>query len=148
MNKTRYAKAIFGFFVLNRVSTDDVDTRFFGLVSTTFEDVPQHRNGSRRAVFRKTDNIQRKNGSPSHGIYVTEAIGRGDGSKHIGIVDDRGEEIDGLNDGELIVDTINGAVIGGFCTDEHIWIGDFGQNTQNLSEVFRTIFCRSPASSG
>ena len=55
-------------------------------------------------------------------IDVAECVGGGDLAELEGIVNDGREEVDGLHGGDFGGEAIDGGVVGGFETDEAIWI--------------------------
>jgi len=48
----------------------------------------------------------------------------------------------------VIVDAINGTIVGGVAPDQNIGIIDFGQLSQNLGQVRRTEFAGSAGAAG
>lgn len=64
------------------------------------------------------DDIHRGDGASTHGIDVGEGIGGGDLAVEVGIVNDGGEEIEGLDEGAFVIDSIDGGVVGGGGADE------------------------------
>ncbi len=50
------------------------------------------------AFFGKGYDGERGNGLSAHGVNVTERVGRGDLAKRKGVIDNRGEEVDGLHE--------------------------------------------------
>ena len=62
--------------------------------------------------FGKTYQRERSKRAAAHGINVTESVGGGDLPESVGIVHDRGEEIDSLNQRLIGRDLIHSGVVG------------------------------------
>jgi hypothetical protein len=61
----------------------------------------------------------------------------------VGIIDDGGEEIDGLDDGQIIPQAVYSGIFGMFHADDQIRIGAQRQILQCLLQVARTYFAGS-----
>ena len=79
----------------------------------------------------------------SHGIKVTEGVGRCNRAKKVRIIHNRREKIDGLDDRKLIRELVNSRIIGCLSPNQQIGIVELWQFAQNLSEVLRTQLRRS-----
>jgi hypothetical protein len=67
---------------------------------------------------------------------------------HVGVVDNGWEEINGLDDGELVRETIDSRVVVGLRADEQVWIGDLWQVAQNLRNPLRRELACSAGARG
>ena len=74
------------------------------------------------AAIGKAHQGERADRPAAHRVNVTERIGGGDLAEDVGIVDNRGKEIDGLYQGYLRGELIHARVVGGIEADEHIGI--------------------------
>ena len=120
MDDTGDGVAKFEFIVANRMAADDraICFRHFrkAAAQNLFESF-----GS--ACGGKCDDGERGNRPAAHGVDVAERVGGGNLAEQIGIVHDRREKIDGLYDGEIVGEAIDGGVVTGFKADEDIRIG-------------------------
>jgi hypothetical protein len=81
------------------------------------EDILRH--GSARVA----DDIERGEGSPPHGIDVAQRVGRGDLPKGIRIIDDGGEKIQRLDEGDLLRQAVDPGIVRGFYSHQEIRVG-------------------------
>lgn len=73
-------------------------------------------------------------GFTAHGVDVGERIGGRDLPEKIGVIDNGREEIEGLNEGEVVGQTVDRSVIGAGRADEEIGVVDVAEATQDLRE--------------
>jgi len=64
-------------------------------------------------------------------------------AKDIGVIDDRREEIDRVDDRKVRAQSIHPGVVAGFGADEHVGILELGQLVQDLREVGGAELCCS-----
>ena len=102
----------------------------------------------RRQVLREPGDIEREEDRAAHGVDVAHAVGGGDGAVGPGVVDDRGEEIDRLHDGQIGRKAIDRGVVAGLETDDEVRVGGEGQRTQYLRQGRRAQFGRSASAAG
>ena len=111
----------------------DRDAGLGGFGRGALEDLNQHFD--REQLIRKADDAERRDRFPAHGIDVAERVRRGNRAELARIVDDRREEIGGEDDRQVVVDFVNGGVIGRRGTDQHIGIGDRRERAQQRQQI-------------
>ncbi|MFT6499293.1 MAG: hypothetical protein ACJAT6_001429 [Akkermansiaceae bacterium] len=57
------------------------------------------------------DDVHGRDGLPSHGVNIGEGVGGCDLPEEIRVVDDRSEEIECLNQGQVFADAVYGSVV-------------------------------------
>ena len=111
----------------------------------------------RQHADRHADQRQRHDRLAAHGVHVGDRVGGGDAAEVVGIVDDRHEEIGGGDQRLLVVELVDGCVVGGF--DAHQQLGwqrhagralqDLGQHAgRDLAAAAATVRQRSEAGLG
>ena len=76
-----------------------------------------------RAGVGKGDDSERGDRATAHCVDVAERVGCCDLAKEFRVIYDRREKINGLHDSEVVGEAINGSVVAGFETDDHVRIG-------------------------
>lgn len=125
--------------VVDRVSTDKCAAGLGQYLDSTVDDV--RRQTPREFVSGPGQELERREGSAAHRIDIGECIRRGDASPRTGIVDDRREEVDGLYEGEIVGNPIDGGVIRPVDPNEEIRVlcdVGSGQTAQNLRQLVRS----------
>jgi hypothetical protein len=74
----------------------------------------------RQHVDRHADERERENRLAAHRVDIGERVGRGDAAEVERIVDDRHEEIGRRDDRLLVVELVDGGIVGGVVADEQI----------------------------
>ena len=69
-------------------------------VGAAAEDLAQH--VAAEALERERDDVQRRQRRAAHRVDVRQRVGRGDAAEVVGVVDDRGEEVDRLDQREVV----------------------------------------------
>jgi hypothetical protein len=69
-------------------------------------------------VDGQPEQVHRRQGAAAHRVDIGQRVGRGDLPKSERIIDDRREEIDGLDEGAVAIDAVNTGVVGGAGVDE------------------------------
>ena len=82
-------------------------------------------------------------GLAAHGVNIAQRVRRRDLPEDIGIVDNRREEIDRVDDRKVGAQSIHPGVVAGFGADQHVGIFELGQVVQNLREVGGAELCCS-----
>jgi hypothetical protein len=77
----------------------------------------------RQNVDRHADQRQRENRLAAHCIDVGQRIGRGNAAEVVRIVDDRHEKVGGGDNGLLVVQAVDGCIVGGFRADQQVGKG-------------------------
>src|SRR4030095_16742458 len=86
-------------------------------------------------TLRETNDVHASLGFTAHGVDIAQRIGGGDLAENIGVIDDGGEKIDGVDDGEVGPKTIHPRVVGSFRSDQHVDVVKLRQAVQNLHEI-------------
>jgi hypothetical protein len=69
-------------------------------------------------VSGDTHDVQGRERPASHRVHVREGVGRGNLAVHDRIVDNRREEIDGLDERTVAIDAVNTGIVGRSGSDE------------------------------
>ena len=94
-------------------------------------------------VLREADDVQREEGDPAHCVDVAERVHHGDRAEIVGVVDDRREEVDRLNHGQVVRQAVDGSVVARVEPDEQVIVLHMGEVAQDLAEVLRAELPRS-----
>ena len=81
----------------------------------------------RQPADGKGDDIHGGQGFAAHRVDVAEAVGRRDLAEQIGVVHDRREEIQGLDQGGLIIQAVDAGVVGRVDSHQNIRVRDPGK---------------------
>jgi hypothetical protein len=146
MNPTGHGQSVFHFVIDDRVAADDERAGFVDLVLAAAKNLSK--NFDWEPIDRPADDVQRRHRLTTHRVDVGQRVGRGDLAEAKGIVDDRGEEIDGLNEGQIIGQRKNPGVIEGLETDDEPRIRAPWQAAQGTREVARTQLGGSTRAAG
>ena len=146
MDASRHGKTILHFVVDDGVPTDDERAGFVHLVLPAAQDLAE--DGDVQLVDGPADDVHRGQRLAAHGVDVGERVGRGDLSEAIRVIDDRREEIDRLDEGEIIGQHEDAGVIVGLATDDEPGIGAHGKCAQRAREVARTQLGGSTRAAG
>ena len=63
-------------------------------------------------VLGPAEQVEGQDRPAAHRVAVAEGVGRRDGAPEIGVVDDRGEEVDGQQQRQVVADPVDGGVVG------------------------------------
>ena len=102
------------------------------------------RRGAQR-VDRPGDEAQRVERRGAHGVDVGERVGGGDAAVVVGVVDDRREDVDRLDQGEIVAQLDDGGVVGRVVADQHARIGGDRQAASALCRSAWLILAAQPA---
>ncbi len=61
-----------------------------------------------------------RSGAAAHGEHVVQCVRGGDRAEVVRVVDDRREEVDGEDEGPLVVEPVHGGVVGRVEPDEQV----------------------------
>lgn len=139
-------EAVEGLGVLDGVAAGEDAASLGDLVGTAAEDGVDDLGWE--DVGGDADDVHGGDGASAHGVDVGEGIGGGDLAVEIGVVHDGGEKIEGLDEGALVIEAIDGGVVGGGGTDEEIGVVDLGEAAQNLREFGLADFGGSSSAGG
>ena len=139
-----HGKAVFRLVVLNAVAADQQNARLPHLVESAAEDLAE--DADIHLADRETDDIHRGNRPSAHRIDIPERIRHGDPTEGVRIIHDRGEKIDGLDDGQVVAEPVNPGILGMLHADDQVRIGNERQILQRFLQVPRTYLAGSPGS--
>ena len=88
----------------------------------------------REVLERDADDVHGGDRAAAHGVDVGERVGGRDLPVEVGVVDDRREEVDGLDEGAVGVEPVDGGVVGGGGSDEEVVIRKLREVAQDLRE--------------
>ena len=100
MDGADHCHAVLGLRVVDGVPAGDQATGRAGDGRATVEHLCQQLE--RQVLPRPRHQVQREQGSAAHGIHVGQRVRRRDAAPVVGIVDDRGEEVRGHHDREIV----------------------------------------------
>ena len=109
MDCSHYGQAEFGFIIVDGVPTGYHPPGLGYLFGCAAQDLA---DDSRRQLGREGGNTQSQEHLPPHGIHIAHGIDRSDSAIDIGIVDHRGEKVGGKDECLVVVNPIDGSVIG------------------------------------
>ena len=107
--------------VRNAVPAQNHAAGFVDLLRTALQDLFEVIEIAIRGIRQ-----QRKRGDrlAAHGVDIAQRIGRGDGAERVRIVDNGGEKIDGLHQGELRRQLVHAGIVGRVKPYQHVFIRD------------------------
>ena len=114
-----HSEAELGLFVDDRVSAGDDCAGFSDFVGAASEDVGDDLG---RQVLWEGGNVEREENASAHGVDVGHGVGGGDRAELVGVVDERGEEIERLYERAVVVDGVDRGVIGACESDEQLGV--------------------------
>jgi hypothetical protein len=136
--------AEFDFGIVDAVAAEDGASGFAHFFEAAaqdgFEDVEI---GGFFAGAGKSDDGESGEGSASHGIHVAERIGGGDGAEGERVVYDRGEEVNGLDECEILAEKVHSGIVGCIEADKDIRVDDARQGAEHFVQQLWTQFRRS-----
>jgi len=138
-NRSRHSHAIFGLWVVDSVPADDQDTSFGCLVCTSLHH-PREQIGVQFSW--PAHEVERQQGLGTHRMDVAHRVRRRDRPPGVGVVDDGGKEINGLNQREIWGDSVHAGVVGRLQTEKQVGVSarslSLFQVAQDLRQVLRT----------
>ena len=99
-------------------------------------------SGSRPSL-RKPGNRERRQRTAAHRVHVAQRIRRRDLAVGEGVVDDRREEVDGLNERRTALPPVHTRIVRGPEVDEDTVVSRDRDGAQHLSELACGEFARS-----
>ena len=91
---------------------------------------------------RERDEVQRQDRRRPHRVDVGERVGGGDPAEVARVVDDRGEEVDGLDQRQVVAEPIDGRVVGGVEADQQVRVARRRQRLRAARAARRRRSCR------
>ena len=142
MDNPRHGVAKLDFTVANSVPAEYNHAGGSAALLAAADDVEQPGH-LRILIIRIPDEIQSGLRRTAHGVDIAKRIGGSDLAVHERIVDHRRKEVDGLDEGQLLGQTIDTGVIVGVRADEEIGIVAAREVAQNLRDALRGQLSRS-----
>ena len=112
-----HREAVLGLGVVDRVPADDARARRGDRVGAAAQDLRQHLGPER--LERERDEVERGHRHAAHRVDVRQRVGGRDAPERVRVVDDRGEEVGGLHERQLVAELHDAGVVGGVGRDEH-----------------------------
>ena len=112
-------EAVLGFFVDDGVSAGDDGACFADLVGSAAEDVGDDVGGE---ILGEGGDVEGEEDASAHGVDVGHGVGGGDRAELVGVVDERGEEVEGLDERAIVIDRVDGGVVGARESDEQLGV--------------------------
>ncbi|MBF8265425.1 MAG: hypothetical protein HW384_1289, partial [Dehalococcoidia bacterium] len=98
---------------------------FHQFIAAAAENVLQ--DGGIHSFDGKTDEVHGGYGRAAHGIDIAQGIGHGNLAESVWVVNKGGEEINGLDDGQVFGQLIDTGIIQAFHAPDYIRVGKQGQ---------------------
>ena len=114
VNDTSNGKPVLKLFVFDAVPPHQDYSSFPHLVQTSGHNFSQYRDSHR--LNGKTDYVHGRQRFASYRIDITERISGSDLTECVGVVNNRCEEINGLDDGQIATQLIDASVFSSFYT--------------------------------
>jgi hypothetical protein len=127
------------------MTTEERDIRFPELFEPAEKDLPDHRPIQ---IFWERRNRECGQRTAAHGVDVTQRVGRRDLAVYERIVDDGGEEIDGLHQRAPLIQPVHTGIVRGPIIDEDPVVVVDGQIAQDLGELTGGELARSTGAGG
>ena len=124
---------VFQLLVDDGVTTDDDRSGCVRPLGAALENLAEHLDVE--APFWKSDDVQGGDRVGTHRVDVAERVGRGNLSEHVGVVHDRREEVDGVDDGQVRAQTKHARIVRRLGADDHIGMIDARQLPQDEREI-------------
>ena len=113
-------QAVLGLGVVYRVAADDRTSGLGGNRRPATQNLDQHLGSE--LLQRERHQVQGADRGCGHRVDVGQGVGGRDAAEVERVVDDRGEEIDCLDERQVVCEPIYAGVVGGLERDQHVWI--------------------------
>ena len=123
------AQAVFRLIVLNGVAPGNDAARLHSLLVAALQNFP---DGLLRETAGDAQQVHRHGRPSPHGIHVAEGVGRSDLPKPEGVIHNGGEEIHGMNGGDLVGNAVNTGVVAGVKAHQQVGVNPVGEVFQNI----------------
>src|SRR6185437_2583165 len=133
-------------FVDDGVATDDDRAGLVDLVLPAAQDFGE--DLERQLAGGETDDVERGERLAAHGVDVGEGVGGGDLAEGVGVVDDRREEVDGLDEREIVGEDEHAGVVEGLAPDEEPGIGVEREGAEGGREIAGPELGGAPGTAG
>ncbi len=138
------AQTVLRLVILDRVAAGDDAAGLDRLIVSALQNTADSIKGK---AGRNAQKVHRERRLSAHRVHIAQGIRGGDLSKLVGVVDDRGEEVDGVDRGEVISELVNARVIARVESDDELWVDRVGKTRQNFRKDTRSQLGRSPRGS-
>lgn len=146
VNPAGHGESVLQFLVDDGMPADDGCASLMDLVLSSAEDFTEYLDRQLRG--RKSDDAERGQWLTAHGVHVGQRVGGSDLAELVRIVDDRREEVDGLDERETVGQPEDPRVIEGLATDKDSGIGSRVQRREGAGKVTRTQLGGSTRAAG
>jgi hypothetical protein len=133
MDAACYGQTVFQFLVVYTVAPDKDGPGFVYLLKAALQDFLEDFFG--HVGDGKTDDVHGSERLAPHGVDVAQGIGGCNTAKVVGIIHNRGDKIDGLDQGQIIIEFVNASIVGGFYTYQKIRMADSWQVSHDFFQV-------------
>ena len=107
-----HAQAVLRLLVVHGMAAHQAGAGLHHLVMPAAQDLPQ--KAQIQMLGREHDQIEGGQRHPAHGIDVGDGVGRGDLAEPVGIVHRRGDEVHGVDHGDLVGQPVHRRVVARF----------------------------------
>ena len=122
--------------VLDRVPSYEGYPRLLQLGKASPKDLFQDRK--REGLDREGREIKSREWGSSHGVDIAQRVRGGDLPEGKGVIDNRSEKVDGLNQGKVVGQLIDPRVVRGLCPHQDFRVFGDREFLQNLVQILRT----------
>ena len=140
------AQPVLGFVVVDGMAADQAGPGLDHFIVAAAQDLPE--DAHIEMFGREHHDIQGGERFAAHGIDIGDRIGRGDLAEPVGIIDRRGDKINGVDHRHLIGELVDRGIVGGLYADQQVLIALEGQSFECVRQIRRTDFRRSATGSG
>ena len=142
MHGAEHRQSVLGLVVLDGVAAHHERARLGHLVGPAAQHLAHH-VGAEAAGER--EDVECGQRLCAHGEHVGQCVRRGDGAELVGIVHHRREEVERQHGSRLVVQPVNGGVVGRVEAQQQVGVGRRRDVLQYFFEVARTPLRRSTA---
>ncbi len=132
VERADHHQAVLGLAVAHRVAAGDRDAGLARLLGAAAQDLA--RDLHRQGVGQRRD-VEGQQRPRAHRVDVAQAVGGGDGAVGVGVVDDRGEEVDRHHQRQLVAQPVDRGVVRALQPHQEVRVGTsglFDEWTQDL----------------
>ncbi len=123
------------------VATNDYRARRVDDVLPSAENLAEHFD--RQLARREGSDVHRGEGLAAHRVDIGQCVGGCNATEVVRVIDDRREEVNGLDEGEIVGQAKDPRVVEGLMTDKQTGINAPGERRERTGEVARTQLGRS-----
>ncbi len=133
VDQSGYGESELRFWVFHAMSADESRTCFRNFLRSAPQNFRQFEWVT--ILDRKTEDIHGSNRLTTHRVDVGKRVGSGYLPEQIGIIEDRGKEIECLHQGESFRETVDSGIISRGKADQKICVDGNAEATQDLREL-------------